>query len=86
MPLGSTEMIFLHTFTWHKVVLNVTVWYGLSSLVLLFPRLRIEAPPLFTVQGKYINAIFEAENQQIQFPLLCTKSNIDKHKYLSFKG
>ena len=27
-----------------------TVWHGLFSLVLMFPRLRIEAPPLSTVQ------------------------------------
>ena len=50
----------------------------------MFPGLRIEAPPLSTVQGVY--AIFKAENQEIQFPLLSIKPSIDKHKFLSFKG
>ena len=34
----------------------------------------------------YIYTIFKAENQEIQFLLLCTKPNIDKHKFLFFKG
>ena len=38
------------------------------SLVLMFRRLRIEAAPLSTVQGKCIYKIFKAENQEIQFP------------------
>ena len=63
-----------------------TVWHGLFSLVLMFSGLRIEAPPLFTVQDKCICTIFKADNQEIQFPLLCTKPNIDIHKFLSFKS
>ena len=42
-----------------------------------------------TTQCKCIYAIFKAPralNQVIQFPLLCTKPSIDKHKFLSFKG
>ena len=58
------------------------VWHGLFSLVLMFSELRIEAPPLSTVE----DTIFNVENQEIQFPLLCTKPNIDKHTCLSFKG
>ena len=56
------------------------------SLVLVFPGLRIEAPPSSTVQDKCIYTIFKAENQEIQFPFLCTKPSRDKHKLLSFKG
>ena len=62
-----------------------TVWHGLFILVIVFPRLRIEAPPLSTVQGKCIYTIVKAENQEIQFPLLCTKPSIDKHKYVVFQ-
>ena len=59
---------FLQTFTWHGVFFSMfTVWHGLFSLVLLFPGLRIEAPPLSTVQGKCIYTIFKAEIQEIQF-------------------
>ena len=63
-----------------------TVWYGLFSLVLMSSGLRIEALPLSTVQGTCMYTIFKAENQEIQFPLLCTKPSIDKHKFLSFNG
>ena len=51
-------------------------------------RLRIEAPPLFTVLGKCIYTLCKAENQEIQFSLLCTKPIIDKHNffYLSMVG
>ena len=63
-----------------------TVWHGLFSLVLMFAGLRNEAPLLFTVQSKCIYTIFEAEIQEIQFPFICTKPSIDKHKFLSFKG
>ena len=42
-----------------------TVWHGFFSLVLMFLRLRIEAPLLSTVQGKYIYNICKAENHEI---------------------
>ena len=61
-----------------------TVWHGLLSLVLMFSRLKIEALPLSTVQGKCIYTLFKVENHEIKFPPLCTKSGIDKHKFLSF--
>ena len=51
----------------------------------MFPGLRIEAPPS-TVQGKCIYTIFKAKNQKIKIPFLCTKPNINKQKFLSFKG
>ena len=57
-----------------------TFFYGTHD-----PGLRIEAPPLSTVQGKCLH-FFKEENQEIQFPLLCTKSSKDKRKFLSFKG
>ena len=63
-----------------------TVWHGLFSLVFVFPGLRIGAPPLSTVQVKCIYTSCKVENQKIQFPLLCTKPSIDRHKFLSFKG
>ena len=61
-----------------------TVWHGLFSLVLLFLRLRIETLPLSTVQGKCIYT-FKAENQEIQFLLLCTNPSKDKHKFFLSK-
>ena len=39
-----------------------------------------------TVQGKCIYKIFKAENQKTQFPLFCTKPNIDKHRFSSFQA
>ena len=62
------------------------VWHGLFSLVLIISGLRIEALPLSMVKGKCIHTIFKAANQEIQFPLLCTKPSKDKLKFLSFKG
>ena len=52
----------------------------------MFTGVRIEAPPLSTVQGKCIYTIFKAENQETQFLILCTKPSIEKHKFLFFKG
>ena len=60
------------------------VLHGHFYLVLTFPGLRIEAQSLFTVQSKCIYKIFKAENQETQFPLLCTKPSIDKYKFSSF--
>ena len=34
---------------------------------------------------QYIYTFYKAKNQDIQFPLLCTKPRKDKHKFLSFK-
>ena len=53
----------------------------------MFLGLKIEVPPLSTVQDKCIYTIFKAENQKIQFLLLCTKRSKDKRKfYLSKVG
>ena len=49
-----------------------TDWHGLFSLVLTFPGLRIEAPPLSTVQGKCIYKTFKAENHKTQLLELYT--------------
>ena len=38
----------------------------------------IEAPPLSTLQGKFVYTFFKAESQEIQFPLLSTKPSKDK--------
>ena len=79
--------LFLQTLTWHGLLFSMfTIWYGLFSLLLMFPKMRIEAPPPSTVQGKYIYTLFKAENQTIQLPLLCTKPSKDKCKFLSFRG
>ena len=56
------------------------VWHGLFSLVLAFPGLRIEALSLSTWYV-YIYTIFKVENQETQFPLVCTKPSIDRHKF-----
>ena len=44
----------------------------------MFAGLRIEALPQSTLQDKYVYTLFKAENQEIQFPLLCTKLSKDK--------
>ena len=62
-----------------KFFLMFTVWCRLFFLILKFPRLRIEALPLSTVQGKCVYTIFQAESQEIQFPLLCSKPRKDEH-------
>ena len=49
-------------------------------------RMRIEALSLATVQGKCIYTFFKAENQEFNFPLLCTKPGKDKHKVFSKVG
>ena len=75
---------FLNTFTWLRVYFSMfSVWHGLLSFVLIFLGLRIKA--LF-LQDKCIYTIFKMDNQEIQFPLLCTKPSTDKHTFLSFKG
>ena len=52
------------------------LWYS------CFPGWELKLrPSLSTVQGKYIYIFFKAENQEIQFPLLCTKTSKDKHKF-----
>ena len=58
----------------------------ISFLVLNFPGLIIDAPPISTVQSKYIYTIFKVKIQETQFLLLCTEPSIDNHKFLSFKG
>ena len=75
-PRISMELICLHTFTWHEVLSMFTLWHGLFSLVLMFPGLKIKVPPLSTVHGNNIHTIFKAENQEIQYLLLCTKPSI----------
>ena len=78
---------YLHILIWHGVYFFIfTVWHGHFSLVLTFPGLRIEDPPLCTVQGKCLYTIFKAENQETQFPLLYTKPSIDKFKFSSLQG
>ena len=61
---------FLHIYTWHQVYFFIfTVWHGLFSLILVFPKLRIEALSLSTVQCKCKYTIFKAENQETNFSL-----------------
>ena len=50
----------------------VTVWHGLffGTRVSWFGFL---VPPLSKLQGKCIYKIFKVENQEPQFPLVCTK-------------
>ena len=84
-PLAA-ELFFATLELVRRSFLQTLTWHGLFSLVLMFPGLRIEAPPLSTVQGKCIYTFFKAENQEIQLLLLCTKPSKDKHKFLFFKG
>ena len=72
-PIGTEIIFFLHIFTWHRVFSIFTVWQRLFSLVLTFPRLKIEAPPRSIIQYSCLYNIFKAENQETQFPLLCTQ-------------
>ena len=63
---------FLHIFTtWHGVYFFIfTVWHGLFSLVLLFPELRISAPPHLQYRVRCIYSNFKAKNQNTRYPLL----------------
>ena len=81
-PHIGTERIFYIPSPGTEFFSMFTVWYGLFSFVLTFPRLRIEDSTLSTVQGKCVYKIFKVENQETQFPLLCTKSSIDKHVFI----
>ena len=73
---------FLQTLTWHGLSISMfTIWHDFFSLVLMFPGVRIEAPPPSTVQGKCIYTYLQAENQAIQLPLLCTKPCKDKQVF-----
>ena len=52
VPLNWHRDNCLHTFRWAKIFSMSTVWQVLFSLVLMFPRLRIEASPLSKVLDK----------------------------------
>ena len=70
-------------------------FFGYPSLELIFINLHLARTFFFnvfqlssapsTVQGKCIYTFFKAENQQIQFPLLCIKPSKDKHKFFLLK-
>ena len=62
-----------------------TVLHRLFFGTYVFQAENLSSAPS-TAQSKYIYTIFKVENQVIQFPLLCTKPSIAKHKLLSFKG
>ena len=64
---------------WHPMF---TVWHELFSLIFMFPELKTEALSLSTVQGECIYTIIKTKNQEIQFPLLCTKLSIDKQVFV----
>ena len=63
LPSSGHRDNFLHTFTWHGFSI-FTVWNGLFSLALAFPGLGIEAPPLFTVQGKCIYTLLKRRTRK----------------------
>ena len=83
-PSIGTEIIS-HTLTWHRVYFFMfTVWHGLFSFVLTFPRLRIAALPLSTVQGVYKQNFLSGEPGN-SIATIITKPSIDKHKFSSFQ-
>ena len=58
----------LQTLNWHELLFSMfTVWHGLFSLVLMFSGLRIEAPPLSTVQGKCIYTFLKRRTSKFNF-------------------
>ena len=58
----------LQTLTWHRLSFSIfTVWHRLFSLVLLFPRLRIEALLPSTVQGKCIYTFLKLRTRKFNF-------------------
>ena len=65
IPLRDTETIFYKPSPGTVFFSMFSVWHRLFSLVLMFPRLKIEALAPSTVQGKCIYTIFKAENQEI---------------------
>ena len=64
------------------IIFIFTVWHDFFSLIVMFLRLTIEAPPLSIVQGKCIYNIFKAKHLETQFVLSCTKPSIDKYQFL----
>ena len=79
-PLIGTEINFFTYLDGTSLFFHIYCLAQSFSLVLTFPGLRIEAALLSTVHGKCIYTIYKVQNQETQFPLLCTYPSIDKHK------
>ena len=77
LPFIGHEGNFLQTFTWHGLSFSIfTVWHSLFSLVLVFPVLRIEAPPhpqyrvsvyTLSVRPMFRTSVPEQSNREDQF-------------------
>ena len=65
--LQGMEIIFTKLHLAQTFFFNVYCWARTFSLVLMFPRLRIEAPPLCTVQGKCINTFLKQRTRKLNF-------------------
>ena len=86
LPSNWHRDIFFHIFTWHRVYFSMfIVWHTFFLCYHVSQAENWSSAPIYS-KCKCIYPIFKAKNQEIQFPLSCTKSSIDKHKLLSFKG
>ena len=68
----DTEFIYSYSLAWTFFATHV-----LRALICSFSPIK--------VQGKCKYKIFQAENQETQFPYVCTKLSIDKHYFSSFQ-
>ena len=68
LPSNVHRDNFLYTFTWHGLYFSMfTVWHGLFSLVLIFPRLRIEAPPYLQYRVSVYTQFLKQRTRKFDF-------------------
>ena len=85
-PSGGMEIIFYipspgteFLFECLLFGMDFFVWYS------CFPGWELKLRPYLQYRVSIYTQFFKRENQEIKFPLLCTKLSKDKHKFLSFK-
>ena len=67
-PLAGHAVNFLQTCTWHGPSFSILiVWHQLFSLLLMFSRVRIDASPPSTVQGKCIYTFLKWRTSRFNF-------------------
>ena len=70
---------FLIPFSGHgDIVLQTFIWHGLFQCLLFGTAFSFV---LMFLRPNHSTGFFKEENQEIQFPLLCTKPSKDKNKF-----
>ena len=78
---------FLQTLNRHGLYFSIfAVRHGLFSLVLMFPGLRIEAPPPSTVKGKCRYTFLKRKTKKLNFRSYVLNVVKINKSFLSFKG